>query len=85
MSPEQCKAARAVIGWTVEQAANQSQVNKSTVIAFENKVNSPQKKTLQRLQQAYESVGVLFTSDGLSITWKSDTAATGEAAAHGAK
>lgn len=75
MSPEQSKAARAVLGWNADTAAKQSGVSKPTILNLETrKYSKPQKNVIQSLQNAYEAAGVLFTSDGLSITWRTPDA-----------
>ncbi len=57
---EQCKAARALIGWSRRELAEASQVAERTLIDFERRARSPQRRTLYDIRRALEEAGVIF-------------------------
>lgn len=63
MSPEQCRAARAWLGWSQQELAKRASVGVSTVKDFENGQRTPIANNRQALQRAIESEGVQFKSD----------------------
>ncbi len=66
MSPEQCRAARAWLGWSQQDLANRSNVGLSTVKDFENGSRKPIANNLNALKQALEVGGIrlIFRPDG---------------------
>ncbi|WP_127114022.1 helix-turn-helix domain-containing protein [Shimia sediminis] len=60
MSPEQCKAARAMLNLSQGQLAKLSGVAESTIIPFEKSQRRPHNSTLDRLRIALENAGVEF-------------------------
>lgn len=66
ISPQQCRAARALIGWNQEDLALRAHVGVSTVRDFErirdNHVTATE--TLEKLRAALEAAGVEFISAG---------------------
>ncbi len=58
--PEQCKAARALIGWSRRHLAEASQVSERTLIDFERSARSPHRRTLVDLRRALEEAGIIF-------------------------
>ncbi len=62
MKPEQCRAARALIGMSQETLAERAGVGIQTVIAFEGGRRAPYARTLDALRAALESAGVEFTN-----------------------
>lgn len=65
MTPEQCKAARAMAGLSQQSLADASKVAKATIAAFEQGKRKPYDRTLADLQDALEARGVKFTDDGV--------------------
>ena len=63
MSPEQCRAARAWLGWTQQDLASHARVGLSTIKEFENSGRRTIAATLGAMQQALERAGVIFLSD----------------------
>lgn len=63
-TPGQCRAARALIGWSQDQLAAASKVAKATIANFEAGRRSPYERTLVDLQRALETAGVIFTNGG---------------------
>lgn len=60
ITPEQCRAARALIDWSRDQLAESAKVAKRTIVDFERGARNPQQSTLTVLRTALESAGVLF-------------------------
>lgn len=65
MTPEQCKAGRALAGLSQQALADAAKVAKATIAAFEQGKRKPYERTLADIQAALESRGVLFTEDGV--------------------
>lgn len=61
MSPEQCRAARAWIGWSQQDLAKRAKVGLSTVKDFENRSHTPIANNLAAMQTALESGGIHMT------------------------
>lgn len=62
LTPEQCRAGRALLKWTQEKLAHAANVSQITVRQFENGHTAPQRGTLTMLKQAMEAEGVEFTN-----------------------
>ncbi len=58
--PDQCKAARALIGWSRRHLAEASQVSVRTLIDFERSARTPHRRTLVDLRRALEEAGIIF-------------------------
>ncbi len=72
---EQCKAARALIGWSRRELAEASQVAERTLIDFERRARSPQRRTLHDIRRALEDAGVIFIDadeEGPGVRLKAD-------------
>lgn len=65
MTPEQCRAARALAGMSQQDLADAAEVAKATIANFETGNRKPYKRTLGALQAALEAKGVHFTPDGV--------------------
>jgi ribosome-binding protein aMBF1 (putative translation factor) len=57
MSPEQCKMARAGLGWGVRDLAAKAAVSTETVVRFESG-EQLREQTLAKLKRAFERAGV---------------------------
>ncbi|RWE53846.1 MAG: helix-turn-helix transcriptional regulator [Mesorhizobium sp.] len=64
MTREQCRAARALIGWSQQQLAEAAAVGVATIRVFEGGGSEPRSATLQVLCLALEAAGVVFLADG---------------------
>jgi transcriptional regulator with XRE-family HTH domain len=64
MTPAQCRAARAIIGWSQEELAAASKVEKATIAILELGERAPDASTLDDLRAALEAGGVEFISIG---------------------
>lgn len=60
ISPEQCRAARALLGWSQDELTASSGVSKKTIADFERGERMPYERTLRDLRAALESAGVVF-------------------------
>ncbi len=56
----QCRAGRALLGWSQERLAQAAQVSVPTVTNFENGVSMPVRNNLVAIRTALEAAGVLF-------------------------
>lgn len=64
ISPAQCRAARALLGWSQDELARVSKVSKATLANFELDKRTPYDRTLVDLQKAFEAAGVVFMAEG---------------------
>ncbi|ESY92253.1 DNA-binding protein [Mesorhizobium sp. LNHC229A00] len=60
VSPAQCRAGRALIGWSQDQLASASKVAKATIANFEAAKRTPYDRTLADIQAALEAAGIIF-------------------------
>lgn len=67
ITPSQCRAARALLDWSQQQLAEASKIGNATIRNFEGDKSTPQHATLDVLQRALESAGIIFLRDGQSI------------------
>lgn len=63
LNAAQCRAARALIGWSQDKLAKESRVAKATIANFEAERRSPYERTLDDLKAALEMAGVEFISE----------------------
>lgn len=70
ISPAQCRAARALLGWSQDELKERSGVAKVTIADFERgaRTRSPYAETLRRLIAALAEAGVVFLADGEAIS-----------------
>jgi len=66
ITPSQCRAARALLGWSQDDLKDRSGVAKVTIADFERgaRARAPYADTFRRLVDAFGSGGVLFLADG---------------------
>jgi DNA-binding transcriptional regulator YiaG len=60
ISPEQCRAARAWLGWPQPELARHAKVGLSTVRDFETGARTPIANNRQAIQRALEGAGIRF-------------------------
>jgi len=60
LSAAQCRAARALIGWSQDKLATESKVAKATIANFEANRRAPYERTLADLRATLETAGVEF-------------------------
>lgn len=63
ITPAQCRAARALIEWSQQQLAEAAKVGVVTVRQFEGNASQPRNSTLEVIQRALESAGVIFVPE----------------------
>lgn len=68
ISPEQCRAARAWLGWPQPELAKRAKVGLSTVRDFETGTRTPILNNRQAIQGALEIAGIRFLFDGEKAT-----------------
>lgn len=78
ITPEQCRAARAFLGWSAATLARKSGVCSDTILAFERKDFRPRgwrEHTIETLRDTFTASGVLFESadDFIVLKFKSST------------
>ena len=64
ISPAQCRAARAWLGWPQPELAKRAKVGLSTVRDFETGTRTPIANNREAMQRAFETEGVRFLFDG---------------------
>ena len=64
ITPEQCKAARQLLGWSQDELVERSGVSKGTIVNFEKGARSPYNRTLEDIVDAFGEAGaVVFWID----------------------
>ena len=58
ITPQQCRAARGLLGWTQQTLADKAQIGVVTLRQFELGANIPRRATLQVIEKALEAAGV---------------------------
>ncbi|MDQ7251637.1 helix-turn-helix domain-containing protein [Dongia sedimenti] len=58
LTSEQCRAGRALLGWSQDQLAERSGASKRSIAEFERSAGIPYRRTLQDLEEALEAAGV---------------------------
>jgi DNA-binding XRE family transcriptional regulator len=56
--------ARAALGWSVKDLAQQAHIAANTVVRFENEKHEANVSTQTMIKQAFEAAGVRFSEDG---------------------
>jgi transcriptional regulator with XRE-family HTH domain len=61
LSPEQCRAARAWLGWSQDEMAKRAKVGISTLKDFETGKRAPMRNNLEAMRAALERAGIRLT------------------------
>ena len=56
----QCRAARALLGWSRKQLAQSALIAERTLVDFERGARNPLDRTLSDIRRALEDAGVIF-------------------------
>lgn len=64
ITAEQCRAGRALIGWSRERLAAASLVGLRTLVDFERGARHPHARTLIDIRRSLEEAGVIFLDEG---------------------
>lgn len=81
ITPEQCRAGRALVNWSQRQLATAAEVGYVTVQEFERGQTSPRILTLRALRSALEGAGVVFVDengDGPGVRLRKKPKASGK-------
>ena len=62
MTVAHSRAARGLLGWTVEELAARAGLSADTIVRWENGRNVPRETTRETIKNTYESAGVVFTN-----------------------
>ena len=63
IAPNQCKAARDLLGWKQSDLSAKSSIGESTIADFERGAREPAVRTLRDIRVAFEDAGIKFISD----------------------
>ena len=76
LTPETCRAARALLAWGQRELAKRSNVAHKTIADFEVNARQPYERTLEALRRAFEDAGLRFidpvegvTGEGVAFKW----------------
>jgi DNA-binding XRE family transcriptional regulator len=58
ITPDQCRAARALLDWTQDELAERAEVSRSTVRGFEGRQHELHRATAAAIRRALEAAGV---------------------------
>ena len=64
LTPKQCKAARALLGWTQSDLSEKSGVGTGTVKDFESERHAINSKALTSIIRAFQKAGLILYFDG---------------------
>ncbi|MGQ9372056.1 helix-turn-helix domain-containing protein [Azospirillum sp. ST 5-10] len=62
--PLQCRAARGILGWDINDLSTATGLTRKTISDFENGKTGPQPRTLRDIRHALETAGVEFINAG---------------------
>lgn len=63
ITPEQCRAARALLGWSQADLEAKAKITQKTIADFELSNRNPRSETLSKLRHALERGGVDFIEE----------------------
>jgi transcriptional regulator with XRE-family HTH domain len=63
LRPDQCRAARAFLGWSREELAKRCKVSNATLADFEAGKRTPYDRTLADIRKALEDGGIQFIAE----------------------
>jgi transcriptional regulator with XRE-family HTH domain len=63
ISPEQCRAARGLLGWSQADLSRASETATKTIADFERGAREPYARTLDDVRAAFERAGVEFIDE----------------------
>jgi transcriptional regulator with XRE-family HTH domain len=76
LTPETCRAARALLAWGQRELAGRANVAAKTIADFEVNARQPYERTLEALRRAFEDAGLRFidavdgvTGEGVAFKW----------------
>jgi transcriptional regulator with XRE-family HTH domain len=63
ITPGQCRAARALLGWSRRQLSQSAQIAERTLVDFERGARRPLNRTLADVRRALEEAGIIFIDE----------------------
>jgi ribosome-binding protein aMBF1 (putative translation factor) len=63
ITPKQCKAARAFLGWSQQDLADKVRVVQKTITDFERGVTNPQRRIVEDIKTILQEAGIKFEND----------------------
>jgi transcriptional regulator with XRE-family HTH domain len=60
LTPEQCRAARALLNWTQDDLAARAEVSRSTVRGFESRQHELQRASAAAIRRTLEGAKIVF-------------------------
>jgi DNA-binding transcriptional regulator YiaG len=73
MTPDQCRAARAMLNWSQDKLAELAHISVITVRTFEGGKSKPQPSTMHLMRQTFVEAGIEFIPDnggGSGVRWR---------------
>lgn len=64
ITPNQCKAARNLLGWKQADLAEKSAIGTTTIADFERGLRELANRTMKELKRTFEDAGIEFIDDG---------------------
>lgn len=69
IAPEQCRAARAYLGWGQRELAEKAATRRLTILRFENRVWRTDPAIRLRIRRALEDGGARWEGNDLVLPW----------------
>ncbi|MEI5668358.1 helix-turn-helix domain-containing protein [Bosea sp. CCNWLW174] len=72
ISLEQCRAARAMLGWSQGDLADAAKVSRTTIVDFERGLRTPHHNNLDAIRRAFEKAGIELIPEnggGAGLRW----------------
>jgi transcriptional regulator with XRE-family HTH domain len=63
ITPKQCKAARAFLGWSQQDLADKLRITQKTLTDFERGITNPQRRIAEDIRTVLQEAGVKFEND----------------------
>jgi transcriptional regulator with XRE-family HTH domain len=64
ITPEQCRAARSLLGWSQEDLAAETAISRPTIAEFERGTRTPYPSNMAAIFKTFDKAGVAFIDDG---------------------
>lgn len=63
ITPEQCRAARSLLGWSQDDLAAETAISRPTIAEFERGTRTPYPNNMAAIFEAFDKAGVAFIHD----------------------